>query len=48
MISIAVEARRHSRRFPHEQPFPYRRLGLQPPATLADRERILRATPLHI
>jgi hypothetical protein len=48
MIPIAVEARRRSGRFPNEQPFPYRRLGLQPPATPVDRNHALRATPLHI
>ena len=48
MIPIAVEARRRSGRFPAEDPFPYGRLRLQPPATPADRDRILRATPLHI
>ena len=48
LIPIAVEARRHSGRFPHEEPFPYRRLGLEPPATPADRERALRSIALHI
>ena len=48
LIPIAVEARRRSGRFPHEEPFPYRRLGLEPPATPADRERALRTIALHI
>ena len=48
LIPTAVEARRRSGRFPNEDPFPYQLLGLQPPATPADRDRILRATPLHI
>ena len=48
LIPIAVEARRRSGRFPLEEPFPYRRLGLEPPATPADRERALRTIALHI
>ncbi|MDE0023733.1 MAG: phytanoyl-CoA dioxygenase family protein [Spirochaetaceae bacterium] len=48
LIPIAVEARRISRRFPNEAPFPYRRLGLEPPATPADRDRALRSIALHI
>ena len=48
LIPIAVEARRRSGRFPNEQPFPYRHLGLEPPAAPADRERALRSIALHI
>ena len=48
LIPIAVEARRRSGRFPDEEPFPYRRLGLEPPTTASDRERALRARALHI
>ena len=48
LIPVAVEARRRSGRFPNEQPFPYRHLGLEPPAAPADRERALRSIALHI
>ena len=48
LIPIAVEARRRSGRFPGEKPFPYQRLGLEPPATPAERARVLRAIALHI
>ena len=48
LIPIAVEARRRSGRFPDEDPFPYRRLDLEPPANSADRDRALRSIALHI
>jgi len=48
LIPIAVEARRRSGRFPHEEPFPYRRLGLEPPATPADRARPAHHRPAHL
>lgn len=47
LIPLAVEARRRSGRFPQEEPFPYQRLGLEPPAAAA-RERALRAPGLHV
>jgi len=48
LIPIAVEARRCSGRFPNEDPFPYRRLGLQPPATSVDLDHTIRSIALHI
>ena len=48
LIPIAVEARRRSGRFPNEDPFPYRSLALEPPATRADRDRTLRSIALHV
>lgn len=47
LIPLAVEARRSSGRYPHEEPFPYHRLGLELPAPAA-RERPLRAPGLHV
>ena len=48
LIPIAVEARKRSGRYPDEEPFPYRELGLTLPDSPADRERALRAPALQI